>query len=69
MLNILSFEQFANLKGINGMQNKRMQINLNVNVKVALNFNSYRRQNQEKCLLPNITFILNVLLENGIIFV
>ena len=49
------------------MQKKRMQnkiIQINLNVKITLNVN---RHNQEK--YNNITFVLNALLEKRIIFV
>ena len=64
---ILSSKQIAKFKGRNGMQKKRMQnkiIQINLNVKITLNVN---RHNQEK--YNNITFVLNALLEKRIIFV
>ena len=51
-------KQFANLKGGNGMQKKRMQ-----NKRMQIKPTSYVSK-MNKSTLPSITFILNVLSEN-----
>ena len=69
---ILSFKQFAYLKGRNGMQkkimqNKRMEVKPALNIKTILNVN-YQCQRNQKIVLRIITFNLNVLSDNEIIF-
>ena len=44
-----------------------MQMKLTLNIKITLNVNVNIRK-IKKSALPNITFILNILLENRIIF-
>ena len=65
----LSFKQFAKLKGRNRMQmkrmsNKRLEINPPSDVKITFNVSKIKKSVQ-----PNLTFSLNVLSENGNVFV
>ena len=46
---------------------KRMQMKLTLKIKITLNVNVNIRK-IKKSALPNITFILNIILENRIIF-
>ena len=51
---ILSFKQFAYLKGRNGMQkkimqNKRMEVKPALNIKIILNVNYQCQRNQKNC--------------------
>ena len=66
---ILSFKQFAYLKGRNGMQKKIMQ-NKRMEVKPALNIKMLTTNVNEikKIVLRTITFNLNLLSDNEIIF-
>ena len=50
------------------MQNRKMQIKPTLNVKIALNFTA-NASKMPASVLPSITFILNVVSENGIIFI
>ena len=63
--NSLKITTIAIFKGRNGMRKKRMH-SKRLQIKSTLNVSNNKI---EKRILPNITFMLNVVPENGIIFV
>ena len=65
ILSILSFKQFANLRRGIEMQEKKMR-SKRMQIKPILNVNVSKIR---KSILPNVTFILNVLSENDIMLV